>query len=277
MPVGFHSASPGHGDAPDTRPNTGMNVSAILDLILAPACLACSGWIDSTDPARLVCRRCRSLLRVPPAPICARCGAPLLRTGRTIEPTCSECADWPASIRFVRSACLLHPPADRIVHQFKYGGWSALAEPMADRLLRLQLPDELEEEVRVVVPVPTTASRRRERGYNQAERLAAAFACMRRWRLLDTLERTGARATQVALQPLARAANVAGAFRLIRPVAGADPEAELLDQHILLIDDVLTTGATSAECAAVLVGAGARCVSVLTFARAFDARRLIGR
>jgi predicted amidophosphoribosyltransferase len=69
---------------------------------------------------------------------------------------------------------------------------------------------------------------------------------------------------------LQRAANVAGAFRLS---AGPPP---LVGEHVLLIDDVLTTGATVAECATTLVAGGARCVSVLTFARALDARRLIG-
>lgn len=243
----------------------------LLDLVLAPACLACNGWIDPGDDARLICRRCRARLRDLPAPLCNRCGAPILATGRTREYTCAECSHWPASIRFARSACLLHPPANTVVHQLKYGGWHALAQPMAERINRIRLPDELTNQVQWVIPVPTTAARQRERGYNQAERLAGAFAGLRGLELIDCLERVGARNTQTALQPLERAANVAGAFRLR---AGAPP---LEAKHLLLVDDVLTTGATSAECAAVLVAGGARCVSILTFARALDARRLIGR
>src|SRR5687768_7262860 len=63
-------------------------LAELLDFILAPACLACDRWIDAADQARLICRRCRALIRTPPAPICERCGAPLLKTGRTREHTC---------------------------------------------------------------------------------------------------------------------------------------------------------------------------------------------
>jgi predicted amidophosphoribosyltransferase len=74
------------------------------------------------------------------------------------------------------------------------------------------------------------------------------------------------------LQPVARLANVAGAFA---PEDGA--EAEIAGEHILLVDDVLTTGATVTACADTLVAAGARCVSVITFARAVGRLRWIDR
>jgi ComF family protein len=195
-----------------------------------------------------------------------------MQTGATRTAVCSDCVHWPAAVRFARSSCLLHPPADRIVHQLKYNGWRALAEPMAERMSRLELPLEVTQEVRLVVPVPTTRARLRTRGYNQAELLARALVA--RWRglhLFNGLQRARAADTQTALQPLERAANVAGAFGL---VSGLE---SIKGAHLLLVDDVLTTGATSAECAKTLVAAGARCVTVLTFARALDARRLTGR
>lgn len=246
-------------------------LNELLDFVLAPACLACDNPIDPADQARLICRACRSRLRELPAPTCQRCGATVMRAGRAAAHTCSNCEHWPGAVRFARSACLLHPPADRVVYQFKYGGWQALAVPMAERLSRLALPDEVVAEARFVVPVPTTKQRRRERGYNQAERLARAVARNRQLELVDCLSRERAADSQVALQPLARAANVAGAFRMRTHV----PTLE--NEHVILVDDVLTTGATTAECATVLVAAGIRCVSVLTFARALDARRLAGR
>jgi ComF family protein len=156
------------------------------------------------------------------------------------------------------------------VHQLKYNGWRALAGPMAERMSRVTLPQELTEEVRLIVPVPTTRARLRTRGYNQAELLAREFAARHGLQLFLGLQRARAADTQTALQPLERAANVAGAFRL------EGGEERIRGAHLLLIDDVLTTGATSAECATTLVAAGARCVSVLTFARALDARRLTG-
>lgn len=243
--------------------------TSLLDLVFAPVCLGCDGPIAPDDRARLVCRRCRSRLRALPSPACPRCGAPALRTGRVAEPTCGECRNWPAALRAARSACLLHPPGDRIVHQLKYRGWSALAEPMAERMAALSFPVDVEEEAAIVVPVPTTKSRIRERGYNQAELLARAYARRTGRRIELVLERVSASQTQTVLQPAARGANVAGAFR----VTGAGKRL-IQGEHLLLVDDVLTTGATATECTRTLVAAGARCVSLLTFARALDARRL---
>ncbi|MEX2283496.1 MAG: double zinc ribbon domain-containing protein [Gemmatimonadota bacterium] len=247
-----------------------MRVSTLLDLVLAPVCLACDDAIAIGDDARLICRRCRSRLRDLPQPACLRCGAPLPRTGAAASAVCNECARWPAALRFARSACLLWPPADRMVHQLKYGGWRALATPMAERMRRIALPEEITTEVRMVVPVPTTAARRRARGYNQAELIAREYARLIRVPCIPVLERTRASDSQTALQPLARAANVASAFQL----TATPPRLE--GAHLLLIDDVLTTGATAAECALTLVAGGVRAVSVLTFARALDARRLTG-
>jgi ComF family protein len=245
-------------------------ISAVLDFLLSPMCLACERAIASGDDARLVCRRCRAQLRALPSPACERCGAPLSRTGASRSSTCNECVGWPAALRFARSSCLLWPPADRLVHQLKYGGWRALSGPMAERMNRVLLPRELREEVRIVIPVPTTAARRRARGYNQAELLALGYANAAGLECVPLLERARAAESQISLQPQERAANVAGAFQL------SGSASRLENMHVLLIDDVLTTGATSAECAQTLVRGGARCVSVLTFARALDARRLTG-
>lgn len=246
-------------------------LTAILDLVLAPVCLACDGNIAAGDTARLICRRCRARLRAVPAPICVRCGSPRLQTGRTIGTTCPECAAWPAILSRARSACILHEPADRIVHQIKYNGWKALAAPMAERMVATLSVDGTGADADAVVPVPTTAARLRTRGYNQAELIAAAIARATGRRLLHALRREGSTVSQTGLQPASRAANVAGAFFVpqtaLRSVGGA---------RILLVDDVLTTGATATECANALAAAGAADITVVTFARALDARRLLG-
>lgn len=252
--------------------------NAILDLILAPVCLGCDSLINPGDTARLICRRCRTLIKPLPSPSCKRCGAPVLKTGRTLTDTCPECESWPPIITSARSSCLLHPPADTIVHQLKYRGWHSLARPMAERMTQIDIPcptdHSPDHSPRICIPVPTTRSRKRERGYNQAELLARAYADETQREARDWLTRTGARGTQTTLQPAARAANVAGAFAL-----GRDPETkaeyDVRGAHVILIDDVLTTGATAVECAMTLAAAGACCVSILTYARALDARRLI--
>lgn len=238
---------------------------ALLDLVLAPVCLGCDGLIAPGDTARLVCRRCRSRLRPPPAPVCPRCGAPRRMTGIVDDSfTCAECREWPDALRFARSACLLEPPADRLVHQLKYRGWRGLGAPLGQRMACVAWPQEAHEPA-IVTAVPTTARRQRERGYNQARLLAdsLAHASSRETRPL-LLRHSGTR-TQTTLQPAARAANVAGAFV---------PAADVTGLHIILVDDVLTTGATAAECARVLAAAGACCVRLITFVRAFEIRGL---
>jgi ComF family protein len=244
-------------------------LDALLDVIFAPICLGCDSRISPGDNARLICRVCRTRLVPLPAPRCDRCSTPLPRTGRAVS-ACAQCRDWPAYLRCARSACVLAPPADRIMHQFKYRGWRALAGPMAERMAALDLPDDTRREARIVVCVATTEARLRVRGYNQAELLARELARRSGRQFRAVLERsTGS--SQTVLQPVARGANVAGAFRIatcgVRDLAG---------EHVILVDDVLTTGATLVECARTLSSAGVRCVSAITFARALDARRLLG-
>lgn len=236
-------------------------LQGVKDLVFAPRCLGCGGASGGAD--RLVCGRCRSRLTPPPPPLCPRCGFPRLRTGREVGPVCQECGDWAVDLRAARSACLLKEPASALVHQLKYRGWHALGGEMGERMATVALPEDVRREASLVVPVPTTELRMRERGYNQAEVLARAMADHSRRTVLCALSRDGGASSQTTLQPAARRANVAGAFH---PVPGAG--CDIAGEHLLLVDDVLTTGATVLECAESLVEAGARCVSVLTFARA---------
>jgi ComF family protein len=128
----------------------------------------------------------------------------------------------------------------------------------------LSWPLEVAREVRFAVPVPLAPVRRRQRGYNQAALLATEIARRRGWICADqVLERTGSLSTQTILHPEERRANVARAFR-VRPRALDTVGGE----HLLLVDDVWTTGATALACAEALLTAGARAVSVVTLARA---------
>lgn len=242
-------------------------LSDILDVVYAPICLGCE---RSQIPARgrgRVCGACRSSLRTLPPPCCRRCGVSLPRTGRAAGAVCQECRSWPAALRVARSGFLLRPPADRLIYQLKYRGWKILADEMADLLARVvergTLPVDVRVEPNLVVPVPTTATRIRRRGYNQAELLARGFARHTGRTVLPLLARRGSAGTQTVLQPAARRANVAGSFHV---PSGMDRTVHR--EHVILIDDVLTTGATAVECTRALIEAGARCVSVFTFARA---------
>lgn len=162
-----------------------------------------------------------------------------------------------------RSATALEGPAERLVRGLKYSGWRTLAPLMGALMARTALPEHDAGPPTAVVPVPTLRSRARRRGYNQAALLASEVARRRTLQLLHIVRRRGGGGSQVSLQVEERAANVEASFE---PVPGARiPDAH---RHLLVVDDVLTTGATAAAVARVLDGLGVRAVTVLTFARA---------
>jgi len=156
---------------------------------------------------------------------------------------------------------VLARPADDLVHALKYEGWPELAALMAADMARVV--DPRSEGRLVVVPTPTTPRRLRSRGYNQAERLARCLSERLGLDLCHGLVRTSERRSQTTLTPAERQRNVRGAFSPalgdVGPVRGS---------HVLLVDDVLTTGATAGEAATVLARMGARSVTLLAFARA---------
>jgi ComF family protein len=236
--------------------------AALLDFLLPRGCLACGSWRPQGSEAdALLCGLCRSRLRQASWPRCPRCHLPV-GTGRTPARDCRECRDWPSSLGHARYAWVLEPPASDMVHALKYGGWSELAREMGGDMAGLRLP-RLTAARAVVVPVPTTAKRGRRRGYNQAELLARAFAGARGLGVVDGLRRAGEGATQVALHPSQRRANVRGVF-----TAREGASRRLRGTHVLLVDDVLTTGSTAAEAAAELARMGASQVTLVAFARA---------
>jgi ComF family protein len=208
-----------------------------------------------------VCSRCRTRLKEPPHPRCSRCHAPR-GTGLPADRPCSECADWPPVLIGARASAVMAEPADSLVHGLKYGGWTGLASFMASRMVWEIRGEPLHEGV-VVVPVPSTPDRLRERGFNQAELLALGVAEGLDRPLIKGLVRVGSGQTQVALHRSERRANVQGAFR------PAESEGEgVRNRSVLLVDDVLTTGATACAAAEALTQAGAIDVLLLTFARA---------
>jgi len=230
----------------------------LLDLLLPRGCVACGERIPPEDGGSLVCVRCRTLLRPPPPPRCPRCDVPV-GTG-TVEGTpCLECADWPEILFYARAATVMEPPASDMVHALKYEGWSRLSLPMGRRMAAV-LPQASGSQV--VVPVPTTPGRRRMRGYNQADLLARVVSGQTGYPLVEALRRPRG-GSQVKSSPRERQANVSGAFRMV----GA-ARSRIEDAEVILVDDVLTTGATAKAAASVLGAAGAKSVGLVTFSRA---------
>lgn len=229
----------------------------LINLFLPRGCLACGERIPPEDVHGLVCLQCRTHLRPPPPPRCSRCQVPL-GTAHPSEAPCLECSGWPEVLASARTVSIMEPPADALVHALKYGGWRALGEFMGRRMAGVSPRPSGNP---VVIPVPTTTRRRRERGYNQARVLAQVVAGELGFPLVDALERRKGR-TQVRLGPRERKANVDGAFQ-VRPGLGS----RIWGTEVILIDDVLTTGATSKAAALELGSLGADSVHLVTFAR----------
>jgi len=229
-----------------------------VEFLLPIECAACRQLCDPGERG-LICGRCWTRLALLSHPRCARCGHP------GVTDSCSWCGLLPPYVRAVRSVCWTHRgTGSAIVHALKYGGWHAVARPMAERMARASWPDDVRDERAAVIPVPLAETRERERGYNQSERLARTLA--ERWRIPlwgDVLERARATETQTRLTPAERLANVSGAFRV-----RCAPLRALRHAHVVLVDDVVTTAATLNACAAALIAGGARIVSYVTFGRA---------
>jgi ComF family protein len=203
----------------------------------------------------------RSLLSVLAPPLCFAC-----RSHASREPLCGRCRaelPWLGSAPF---SCGPVPgwaplayegPARALVRGLKFGGAAGLAEVMAAHVVA-NAPRGLLE-AGALVPVPLHPARRRRRGYNQAELLAAAVGKRCGLPVADCLERTGSRATQVGRRRAERLVAIAG---------GIVPKPDVaVPRTAILMDDVITTGATISACAEALSRAGADDVLAVAYAR----------
>lgn len=249
-------------DAAGSRLTPASWADDFLHFLLPAGCLACGAWIPGGRAAALVCAPCRTRHRRVPSPACERCGFPR-GTGRSAEADCRGCREWSGDLAYARSAWILEPPVSRLVHALKYRGWPELGAPMAQEMARLIPAESAPSRPRWIVPVPTTARRERDRGYNQAAVLADALSRACRMPRRDLLVRSRGGDSQTSLDPARRQANVEGSFSLAPGEGGVCRGADLL-----LVDDVLTTGATATSAARTLRRAGATRVGLVTYARA---------
>lgn len=218
------------------------------------ACPVCAGAMGTASGE--LCPDCARLLVELPEPRCGHCGG---AADSALE-VCGECLRIGA--RPWRHAVSVFPYGGvmrELVHRLKYGGQPYLARFLGQRMARAWtthgtgVPD-------VVVPVPLHWWRRLRRGYNQAELLAREVADTLGLPLMPALVRTRATRRQALLDIDRRQANV-------KEVFASRPRWSVRGRHVLLLDDVLTTGHTLGEAARTLHTAGALAVSVLTAAR----------
>jgi ComF family protein len=231
-------------------------LKGLIDLIF-PA--LCGGPLAEDDRGK-ICPNCLRSVRFISPPICPKCGVPFV--SRSVEDhLCGQCLRREWHFGSARALGLYEGPIREAIHAFKYEGKAFLAKPLVG-LLDRAYPFMDFGSYDLLVPVPLHPKRLRERGFNQALVLARVIG--RREGVSCTgfvLRKTRPSAPQIHLSPTEREKNVKGSF------AVADP-AKVRGKKVLLIDDVMTTGATVNECARGLLKAGAMGVDVFTLARA---------
>lgn len=230
----------------------------VLDALLPPQCLTCDAPVGAPGQFCAACFRRTAFVT---DPCCAQCGRPFgsaLQGG--VTGVCSKCRARPPSWTSARAALLYDDQARRILLPFKHSDRIETARALAPHMARagaasLHAADWL-------VPVPLHRRRLLSRRYNQSALLAQALSRLSgRPALLDGLRRIRPTASLGKMPPALRRAEVAGAF-VVRP----SRIERLRDSRVLLIDDVLTTGATADACARALLAAGAARVDVLAAA-----------
>lgn len=245
------------------RPPAALAANTLIRIFLAPGCAACDAALERPLDSP-VCAACWRGVRPLAPPWCVRCGDQL-PAWRTPGPLCARCRRRAPRLTIARSGGVYDGALRAIVQAFKYGPCRALASPLAT-LMRSAGADVLAG-AHAVVPVPLHPLRAWQRGFNQADDLARAVG-LPVWRVL---RRTRAGPPQAGLPAGRRHANVREAFALGRGESWRRPR-RLRNATVVLVDDVMTTGATLEACAQVLLAAGVRSVRALTVARAVAAR-----
>lgn len=228
-----------------------------IDVLLPPRCLAC-GEIVSADGA--LCPACWATVAFIAPPCCRRCGVPFaFDPGAGVE--CGECVRQPPPFQRARAALRYDDASRGLILGFKHADRTHAAPAFAAWMARAAGP--LLTDAEVVVPVPLHWTRLIRRRYNQAALLALAIGRIGgRTVVPDALVRRRRTPSQGQMRRLGRFRNVTGAFVIHPRRAG-----HVAGKRVLLVDDVLTTGATVEACIRALRAAGATAVDVVTLAR----------
>ncbi len=236
------------------------SLQGLCDLIFPPNCLLCKNFIPISPHDFPVCPRCQNLIKSNRPPFCQRCSRPLSRLSAGLF--CTICQKKNPAFDAAWAACLFNESLRELIHYFKYEQRTALTSYFSHHILNFMTAycTERIAAIDYLIPIPLHPARFRERGYNQALLLAQTIAQTLHIPLSkNNLIRVRYTDPQTELGLKDRWTNIQDAFRIKRP-------AELKGKNILLIDDLLTTGATVSEAAQVLKQAGAQGVYAVTLA-----------
>jgi ComF family protein len=248
-----------------TLPDRARQVGrAALDLLLPPRCVVCEASVQVHGQ---LCGACFARTNFIAAPLCGCCGVPFASAGQAGEDgLCQACRERLPVFRQARAALRYDDQARRLILPFKHADRVELGPILATMMLRAGAA--LLARAEVLVPVPLHRRRLYERTYNQAAVLALALGRRaKRVALPDALVRTRPTASLDNKTAAERSQEVEGTFAL-RP----SRQVRITGRVVLLIDDVMTSGATANACAAALLAAGALAVDVLVAARVPDPR-----
>ncbi len=220
----------------------------LLDRLLPQQCLLCDANVLSSVA---ICQACVSdLPRVPLA--CPRCAAPT----RYADQPCGHCQQHPPPQKATLAPFAYAPPMDWLIQSLKFRGRIEIGRTLAELFVQVAAPADPPD---ALIPVPLHPGRFQERGFNQSEELARALARqIDRPVLASVLRRGRPTEPQTALDTAARRRNVRGAFGAAR---------RRLPERVVLVDDVITTGATTAEAGRALIRAGVKHLEVWAIAR----------
>lgn len=233
-------------------------LTGLLDLLLPAACPWCRRPLGPS-PHPTFCPACQSALLPPAGSCCPRCALPYPTEGGS-DHHCEACLRQPPPFARIHALGVYADSLRQAITAFKYQGRIELDRPLG-RLLAEHLRQRVDPAgFDLILPVPLHPSRLRQRSYNQSLLLARVLSrelrCPLEPRRLRRLRPTP---PQQGLSAALRQANLRQAFALSHPLQG---------QHILLVDDVVTTTATARECSQVLLAGGAGSVTLAVLARA---------
>ena len=232
-------------------------LNTLLELFYPTNCVGCG---QPQDSGTLLCEQCKATApRIEP-PFCRCCSRPF-EGAIEGEFSCPNCEDRALAFDCVVSIYQAKGVLRDLIHRFKYGGHFYLRRVFTDFLLEAMQDSRLNAPpVDWLVPVPLHPTRFRERGFNQAGALAETLSKRVRVPVLDCIERRLYTNTQTRFDRAERMRNLRNAFAMRK-------NSDVRGKHLVLLDDVLTTGSTLHECAFVLRAAGAESVRAVTVAR----------